>query len=147
MAYSATVVADPSGSPLTFTDTSTISGSLVTKILVITDANGVVLATISMGALTTVTYGITADQYLTFTMTLTDSSGAHIVTVNFLSTTFYEIAFVNVIAQQGCSCNCSYDSNINRAQNFKFAADYFALYGLGVAANNNILAANTFINS
>jgi len=143
MAYSATVTQSADGTSLTFTDTSTLSGGLVSRSLVITDQNGDVLDTVNMGSALIATYIIDADGYFTFTETLIDGTGPHTVVINYLSTAFYEIAFANTISLSGCSCApCDYADN---SYYLMQAAIRFALGGFGVAAATNITAANILI--
>lgn len=143
MAYSATVTQSANGTTLTITDTSTLSGSLVSRNLIITDQNGDVLDTVNMGANPIATYTISKDGYFASTITLVDGAGSHTIIVNYLSTAFYEITFANTISLSGCSC-----ASIDYADNSYLlmqAAIRFALGGFGVAAYNNIIAANILI--
>jgi hypothetical protein len=142
MAYSATVTQSANGTVLTFTDTSTLSGSLVSRNLTITDQNGTVLDTVNMGSATVATYGIAGDGYFVFTEILVDGAGSHTITVNYLSTAFYEITFANTIAQLLPCSICDY---ADQSYLFMQAAIRFALGGFGNAAYNNITLANKLI--
>jgi hypothetical protein len=136
-----------SGTVMTFTDTSTGVGTLVSRILTIQNANDVVLDTIDMGASLTATYDITADAWFKFTEQIIDETGTYTLTLTYLSTAFYENTFSNTIAQLGCDCNCGNEdlTYADKGELFKAAALRFAAGGFGVAANNNIVAANIYI--
>jgi hypothetical protein len=143
MAYSATVTQSADGTVLTFTDTSTLSGSLVSRTLVISDQNGVVLDTVNMGASLIATYTISADGYFVFTETIIDGSGSRPVIVKYLSTAFYEITFANTISLSGCSCTpCDYADN---SLYLYLASIRKSVGGFGVAAYDNINKANILI--
>jgi len=147
MAYSGNVT--QVAGVLTFHDTSTISAPLTSKVLVVQDANGTTLATITMGSLTTATYTITSDQWLNFVMTLVDAAGSHIVDVAYLSVYFYWQSKLNLTKALGCGCYSEKTyCKINQANEFLETAEWYApLVGYGILANTNIIAANTVINS
>jgi len=149
MAFTYTgVVSQATSGLLTYTDTSVPNGTVTSRVLVITDPNGVVLANITMGASLTATYNVTTDQFLTFTETLVDSGGSHIIIVDYLATTFYIQQFLAVMKAIGCSCNSSVDKKLNEAGNYFDAANDYAMFtGYGALASANIIAANTIINS
>lgn len=149
MAYSATVSQSGDGKTLTFTDTSTISGSLVSKVLVITDANGATLDTVSMGALTTATYAITADAYFTFTMTLIDGAGTHVVVENWLSVRFYINMYLKTLKGLGCGCGTTaLRTKLQCAGQYYDAANDYAIFqGYGILSDTNIKRANAILNS
>ncbi|MCW3111363.1 MAG: hypothetical protein JWQ09_5869 [Segetibacter sp.] len=142
---SANITQDPTGTPVTFVDSSTGVGTLTSRTLVITDANGVVLQTINMGATLTATFPLTKDLYLTFTLIIIDNTGTYVLVKNYLSTIFYQIAFSNAIAVYGCNCKDTQGSIYDKANRFKSAADIFASRGLAPAAQLNIDAANKLI--
>ncbi len=133
---------------LTFTDTSTGVGTLVSRTLVITNANGVIVDTINMGSVLTADYDISADQYLTFTETIIDNTGTYTLIVNYISTSFFEYAFANAIASI-TSENDTYGTiyNLSRADDYKMAAETYGLYGIGVTANALIVQANFYVNT
>lgn len=135
------------GSTLLFTDTSSGVVDLVSRILTIQNSNDVVLDTIDMGDSLTASYDITADQWLKFSEQVIDGSGTYTLTLTYLSTAFYENTFSNTIAQLGCDCNCGNEdlTYADKGELFKAAALRFAAGGFGVAANNNIVAANIYI--
>lgn len=147
MAYSATVT--QIGTDLLFTDTSTISGSLVSKVLVISDANNVPLITVNMGSATTYNYTISADAFFIFTMTLVDGAGSHIVEKTFLSYWFFMQTFLNLVKTSCCGClSDSLYNKVNQATWFLDEAIWYApLTGYGIQANTAIISANTLINS
>lgn len=146
MAYSGNVTQN--GGNLIFTDTSTISAPLTSKVLVIQDANGVTLSTINLGSLTTATYTISSDQWLNFVMTLTDNLGVHIVDVAYLSIYFYMQVFLNATKQNCCCLSDSQYAKINKSTWMLDDAVWYApLVGYGILANTNIIAANSLINS
>ena len=137
------------GNILTFTDTSTGVGTLVSRTLNIYDANGNLLQTINMGATLAATYNITADAYFQFIETIVDNTGTYTLTINYLSTVFYQNAFSTAIA--GVT---TYDSdffgvvsNLNISQDYYQAANRFFIGGFGVSANNMITQANFFVNT
>ena len=145
MAYSATI--SQLGGVITFTDTSTISGSLVSRVLVIKDPNDVVLATINMGAVLVATYTITSDQYLKFIETIVDGSGSHVVEEDYMSVYFYTTQFLVIMKQLNCCRNKLVFNQLNEAGNYYDAANDYALtVGGGVLANLNIIAANRVLN-
>jgi hypothetical protein len=145
VACSGTVVNNLAGTGLTFTDTGTGYGTLVSRTLVIKDPLGNVLATINMGAALTYLYVITVDQYVSFNLTVIDNTGTYTCQVNYLAQGFYTVSYLALIAQSGCGCNGNL-CNVDIAERFLAAANRFAVAGLGVAANNNIIAANIYIN-
>jgi len=130
---------------LTFLDASTGVGTLVSRTLNIYDSDSVLVDTVDMGAVLTATYGISADSYLSFVETIIDNTGTYIGTFNMETTVFFDITFVNTVAQLGCSCGSEQVNYIDISLLFRSAALILAAFGLGVAAQNNITAANTFI--
>jgi hypothetical protein len=145
MAYSATI--SQLGGIITFTDTSTISGSLVSRILIIKDPNDVVLATINMGVVLIATYTITSDQYLKFVETIVDGSGSHTVEEDYMSVYFYVTQFLAIMKQLGCCRNTPVFNQLNEAGNYYDAANDYALtVDGGILANLNIIAANKVLN-
>lgn len=135
------------GTILTFTDTSSGISPVVSRTLTIEDANGNVLTTIPMGTSLTATYDITADAYFVFIEQISDGTNIYTLTIAYLSTAFYENTYSNTIAQLGCDCNCGNEdlTYADKAELFKAAALRFASGGFGVAANNEIIAANIYI--
>lgn len=145
--FSAAVTQAADGSPLTFTDNSTGIVSLVSRILNIYDSNGTLLTSINMGVTATATYAISADGYFSFVLITIDANGTHTGPKNYLSSTFFKITFVNVIAQLGANCNCGSEqlTYADIAQLYKTTADTYALLGLGTAAQTAITTANVLI--
>jgi len=143
---SGTVTNSIGGTVLTFTDTGSYTAPIVSRSLQINDYNGNPLATINMGASLTAIYNITADQYITFILSVTDNTGVvPPATVNYLAQGFYTIAYLNAITQSGCGCNGVF-CNLDIAENFLKAAQRFGIAGNGVAAQSNILAGNVYAN-
>lgn len=137
------------GNVLTFTDTSTGVGTLVSRTLSIYDPNGNLLQTINMGVSLTTTYNITTDAYFQFVETIVDNTGTYLLTINFLSTVFYQNAFSNAIA--GVT---TYDSdffgiisNLNLSQDYYQAANRFFIGGFGVSAQSMIQQANFYVST
>lgn len=133
---------------LTFTDTSTGVSSLVSRILNIYDSNGTpVVSPINMGATLTATYVTTTDKYLSFVEIIVDNTGTYPLTVNYLSTTFYQISFANAIAALPNDFNCGSEqlTYIDISNLYAQAAERYALSALAPAAQNAINAANYFI--
>lgn len=132
---------------LTFTDMSTGVGTLVSRILTIYNSNAVLVTTINMGATLTATYIVTTDQYLSFVETIVDNTGTYVLTVNYLSTTFYQISFANTIAALPNDFNCGSEqlTYIDISDLYAQAADRYALSALAPAAQNAINTANYFI--
>lgn len=136
------------GKTLTFTDNSTGLGTVTDRSIQIVDAYGTVLTTIDMGTATVATYTIAADGYFTFNITVTDNTGAHTGTTNYLAVGFYELIFAPLIA----ASNSEEDYiglffNMNRAELFKEAAMIYAQRGSSVNAQVNINAANYYLNT
>ncbi len=128
-----------------FTDTTTGIGTLVSRTLNIYNSDSVLVDTVDMGTSLTATYGISADAYLSFEETIVDNTGTYIGTFNIQTTIFYDITYVNTVAQLGCSCGGESVNYIDISLLFRNAALILAAFGLGSAAQNNITAANTFI--
>lgn len=132
---------------LIFADTSTGVGTLVSRILTIYNSNAVLVSTINMGATLTANYVITTDQYLSFIETIIDNTGTYVLTVNYLSTTFYQISFANAIAALPCDFNCGNEqlTYIDISNLYFQTAKRYALSALAPAAQNAINTANYFI--
>lgn len=137
----------PSGTVLTFTDTTTGIGALTSRTLQIFDPNSLLLDTVDMGASLTDTYDITQDQWLSFVETIVDNTGTYILTVNYLSTTFYQNAFANAIAAVPNVTDDVFGTvwNLNLSQDNYQAALRFFIGGFGVAAQNMITQANFYV--
>lgn len=143
---SGTVTNNIAGDQLTFTDTGAYTAPVTSRILTIFDPNGTLLATIDMGSSLTTVYPITADQYLSFVLNVTDATGPVTPsTVNYLAQGFYTVAYLNQLAQNGCGCAGSF-CNLNVAELFLAAAQRFGVAGLGIASNVNIIRANVYVN-
>ncbi len=129
---------------LTYTDTSTGVGTVISRTLVITDPNGVVLDTISMGSFLTAEYGVTSDQYLTFTETLVDNTGTYTHELNYLSTAFYDYQYPQTILDIYSVCSDTFGvlQNLSNSQLYYEAAEDAALFGQSVAAGTLITQAN-----
>lgn len=132
---------------LTYTDTSTGIGTITSRTLNIYDSNGDLLQTINMGTNPVATYDISSDLYLSFRETIVDNTGTYSGEVDYLSTVFYNVSFVNVLAQLDCNCNCG-----NEQLNYTDIADLYlsgaeasALLSNPVSAQAYITAANYFI--
>ena len=132
------------GTVLTFTDTTTGVGTLTSRVLVITDSNNVVVATINMGATLTATTTITKDVFYTFVEIIVDNAGTYILTITFLSTAFFEITFAPLANKLDCGtpekCLNLYKGLIAKAD-----AEAFALRNVATLAQSNINAANVFL--
>jgi len=131
-----------SGTPLTFTDTST-GITVSSRVLTIYSATGALLNTINMGASLTTTYAITGDQWLRFVLTL--NSGAYTATVDFLSENFYYNGLINQVKS---GCGCSGDSlcaDPAKAMLSDKAALFYTTYGFAVNADTCIKAADALI--
>jgi hypothetical protein len=142
---SATITQDPTGTPVTYTDTSTGVTGLISRTLTITDANGNVLQVVNMGSTLVYNFPMTKDLYLSFGLVIIDSTGTYPLTKNYLSTVFYQIAFSNAIATYGANCNPNKCSIYDKSLQYKTAADIFASRGLAPAAQQSIDAANKYI--
>jgi hypothetical protein len=101
-----------------------------------------------MGTSTSTFYNITADQYLTFVETIVDNTGSYVLTINYLAQGIYAATFLNIIKDVGCTCNCSYETFMQLliGELFLAAANRFAIAPASVSAQNNIVAANLYIN-
>jgi hypothetical protein len=137
------------GNILTFTDTSTGVGTLVSRTLNIYDANGNLLQTINMGASLTTTYNITTDAYFQFVETIVDNTGTYTLTINYLSTVFYQNAFSTATAAVSTydSDYFGVTSNLSISLGYYTSAFRFFIGGFGVSANNMITQANFFVNT
>lgn len=142
---SGTITQASSGSPLTFLDTSSGLGTVSSRTLTIFDGNGMQLAFIVMGASLTANFPITADGYFTFFEQIVDNTGTYTLTINYLSTAFYDITFVNTMAQLGCGCSLEQFNYIDISQLFKAAAIRLFIGGLGASSQQAITAANQYI--
>lgn len=142
------VTSSQGGTVLTYSDTGSY-GTVSSRILVISNSNGVPVATFNMGSSLTQNYTITADGYFSFVCTVVDnvSGSPWIAVVNFLAENICVTTLVNVVVQLGCGCNCGSEeltySDITTT--YIFCADSAALFGLGVAAQSLITAANIII--
>ena len=137
---------DLTGARLLFTDTGSYTAPVTSRVLTIFDANGNLLETYNMAANLTQEYDIAADAYLTFKLNVTDATGVIApLVVNFLSAGFYTALYLLLMADSNCACGCNW-KNIDIAEDFYKAAQRFTLAGAGVAANNNIVAANAYLN-
>lgn len=133
------------GTILTFTDETTGIGTLVSRILVITDSNNTVVNTINMGATLTGNQGITKDVFYTFTETIVDNTGTYTVIVTYLSTAFYEIVYAPLANKLDC-CSCVERClNLYKGEISKSDAEAFALRNVATLAQSNIDAANIFL--
>lgn len=137
------------GSPLTFSDSSTGVGTLVSRVLVITDSNSVVLATINMGSTLTATHDITADIYATFTETIIDNTGTYVLVINYASVQFYNLAQAALAAQLAIPCNCDGASctSLVKARESINAALTFTAIGDGQSAQIMLNNADYYINN
>jgi hypothetical protein len=144
--YTGVVTQSANGQVLTYTDTSSNVGTVTSRILNIYDSNEVLVDTINMGASLTATYNITTDVYLSFIETLVDDGVNHEITVNYLSTIFYEITFAPLIAAQNCDTDVfGLIYNLTRASLFKESAEIYAEFGVGQNAQANITQANFYL--
>lgn len=130
---------------LTFTDTGTY-GTVSSRILLIKDRNGIVLATINMGTNLTAPYYITADAEFDFFLTVVDNTGTFTTHVYYPAIGFYTIAYLNRFNNNNCGCDPrglyvdEAEANITAALRFNIAGDL-------VNANTCILRANILINT
>lgn len=133
------------GRDLTFTDQSTGVGTLISRILVIYDADGDILTTINMGGTLTAPYDITADAYFSFVETIIDNTGTYTLIVNYLSTTFYEITYAPLANKLDC-CSCEEKClNIYKSDIAKNVAELFASRSVAALAQSNIEDANALL--
>lgn len=135
---------------LTFTDQSTGIGTLISRTLVITDSNGVVVNTIAMGASLTATQAITADVYYTFTETIVDNTGTlPAVVKNYSSIQFYNLAQAKLasVLNQGCNCTGVTCSSIVKARECINSALTFTAIGDGQSAQTQLTNADFYINN
>lgn len=144
--YTGLISQSSNGTVLTYTDTSSGIGTVTSRILNIYDSNDVLLDTIGMGSSLTATYDITTDVYLTFIETLVDDGVTHVITVNYLSTAFYEITFAPLIAAQNSDTDVfGLIYNLTRASLFKESAEIYAEFGVAQNAQANITQANFYL--
>lgn len=130
-----------SGSPLTFTDTSTSLPTITSRILKILDATGDELEEIDMGSDLTAEYTITGDQWLRFRLILNE--GAYTVDVDFLSEAFYYKALIEG-SRSGC-CSDTLCSDNAKAMISNKAAVRYTQFGFAVNADTAIKAADAYI--
>lgn len=149
VAVAGSVSISAGGTVLTFTDKSTGIIGLISRTLIINDPNGVPVASFNMGTNLTQTYTIAADGYFEFVETIVDSTGTYTLPVNITADGIYKAAYLNIIKQAGCSCNCSNEifMALFVGQLFDNAANWFGLFGQGVQSQNSVQAANTYINA
>lgn len=136
------------GSVLTFTDTTTGLTAPIVRSLVVYDPNGTPIATPVFSGLSA-TLDITADGWFSFVETIIDANGAYVLTINYLSTAFYQNAFANAIAAQP-SVETDYFAvffNLNRSQDYYFASVRFFIGGFGIASQAAIQQANFYVNT
>ncbi len=130
---------------LTFTDASSgVVNPVTSRTLVITDPNGTVLDTISMGSSLTATYGVESDQWLLFSLTVIDADGTHTGETSYLSTAFYNYQYPQSILDVSSVCGDTFGvlQNLSNSQLYYTAAEDAALFGQAVAANTLIIQAN-----
>lgn len=133
---------------LTYEDSSTgIVNPVTSRVLVISDANGVVLETINMGASLTATYDVESDQYLTFTQTMVDANGSHVGTTNYLCETFYKYQFPQSILDVSSVCGDTFGvlQNLSNSDLYRTAAEDAGEFGQGVISNSLIVQANFYL--
>ena len=141
---SATVVqANLIGSQLLWVDTGTYN-TIISRTLNIYDCNNNPLLTVSLGATTSYTYTITADAFFKFSAIIVDNTGSFTSEVDFVATGFYTAAYLNAFTGNVPLpiSNC----NLDIAERFYTAALRFNVGGNFVAAQNNIVWANYFVN-
>jgi hypothetical protein len=136
------------GKTLTATDTGTGYGTVTSRMLTIYDALGNELTQINMGTSLTANYGITADAWFRFKLDVIDNNGSYEKIRDYLAIGIYSATFLNIISKVGCSCNCSHETfqELSIGELFLAAALRYALAGLSILAQNNIVAANTYLN-
>ena len=145
---SGTVTSSANGLTLTFTDTGSGYGTVTSRTLTISNALGQIVQTYSMGTNLTQEFPVTADAYWSFVLTVINATPTpYTCTVIFLANGIYMAAYVNAIAQLGCSCDCGSDqlNYYDIAELYNISALRLALGGFAIAANNAIIAANTII--
>lgn len=132
---------------LTFTDTSTGVGTLISRTLNIYNSLGIIVDTVNMGAMLTATYSISADGYYSFVETIIDNTGTYVLTVNYVATAFYQYAFSQAVAALTSLCGVIYGQvyNLSYAEINKNSAIDMALFGQGVNAQSLITYANFLI--
>lgn len=132
---------------VTFTDTTSGVSGLVSRVLVISDDNGNVLATIPMGAVLVATYQISADMFLAFQETIVDDSGTSIGNFSFTTNAFYISAFTQAVVALPTQCSDKFGviANLSNAQNNMFAALDAGLFGQGVVSQQLITYANFLV--
>jgi hypothetical protein len=145
MAISGIVSQAVGGSPLVFTDTST--GITVTsRSLSVFDANNVLVQTYNMGSNLTQAVPITSDVYYSFVLTL---NGSLTITVNYMSTRFYDLQALTLEQALDCDCSCSKSlcNDAIKAMMSKDWAETYFIFGQSANAQRCITAANTLIAS
>lgn len=137
------------GTQLLFTDTGTGYGAIISRTLLVYDANGILLTPvpINMGSVLTATLNIIVDQWLSFVLTVIDNTGTYTCTVNFLAEGIYAFAFLNKMVGLGCGCKSHPFCNLFKAELSVVAAERFAISGLGVSATSMVTAANIYVNA
>lgn len=131
---------------LIFTDTTTGVGTLISRTLVIKDANGNILSTIDMVATLIATYDVYTDGYYTFTETIVDNTGTYAGTENFLCEAFYMSLFAIAVASLPNECDTfGVIYNLVQAQLDRSAAEDMGLFGQGLVAQALITQANFLV--
>jgi hypothetical protein len=145
---SATVIhSNTSGSTLLWTDTGTY-GTITSRTLVISDAFGNVLQTVSLGVVLTYTYTITYDAFYKFVHTVVDSNGTWTYEVDWVAYGFYAAQYLSQVSASITNGGYSIETNnyLDIAERFYSAAIRMNIAGNFITANNLIQAANYYAN-
>jgi hypothetical protein len=145
MAVSGVVTQNISGSPLTFTDTS--SNIVVTsRVLTVYDADLELIDTYDMGDSLTQTVPIENDGWFRFILTLNEDPDLF-CKVDYLSTLFYDLQALTL--ESALTCNCKTSKNLcNDAVKAMMAKQWALTYAIVSESANSqrcIVAANTLV--
>lgn len=135
------------GLVLTFRDTGTGYGTIVSRTLTISDAYGIFVTSFSMGTNLTQAYDRTSDAYLQFVLVVVDNTGTYTCQVNIDAQGIYIASFLNAMVATGCSCKSVNSCNLMKAELNIRASNYFSIPGLGPAAQYTLDAANIYVNA
>lgn len=145
MAVSGVVSQNVTGSPLTFTDTST-GISVTSRVLSFYNSDLELIDTHDMGENLTQEIPITADGWYRFVLVLNEDDGLS-ATVDYLSTLFYDLQALTL--EQALSCGCSTSKSLcNDAVKAMMAKQWALTYAIisePTNAQRCITSANTLV--
>lgn len=147
MAVSGVVTQNITGSPLTFTDTST-GISVTSRVLSVYDSDLELIEEYDMGANTTQEVPITSDGWFRFILVLNENEELA-ATVDYLSNLFYDLQALTL--EETLSCGCSSSKSLcNDAVKAMMSRQWSLTYAIisePTNAQRCITAANTLVST